>query len=184
MTATFLSHYTEAEGLVEDIAYAYLQPGPLSVVEPLLARRPWSGEAMAKMLVEVLKVDYPNTADHRDCYFGEARPGLVEQWRWATQVRNDLAHTTGQWVDSSGRGGRPETGLWKLRTRSARRHSDVKVLKEPLTVEDMAQHLAKAFELTHALSDLAAHLGVLVFNGYEGAGPKFTANRANSSTAG
>ena len=112
LATLFLANYTQCEGLAEDIGYAYLSMAPLEVIEPLLLRRPWPSDAMADMLRAILRrEDFTVTeavrswAVFRDEGITSGDVGLVAEWKWATQVRNDLAHSSGQWKDTTRREG-------------------------------------------------------------------------------
>lgn len=172
ITMNFLANYTQAEGLAEDIAYSYLRSVPLAVVEPLLARRPWGSEQIRRMLQAVIA---------REGEIFRSVPSdydLVAEWGWATKVRNDLAHSAGQWIDRSGaRGPRPSPeadakypDLWELIPRSQRH--PMRVLMKPLTVGELFEHFLRIGGVLTALTDIAAHLGILSLNGYMGPGPK------------
>lgn len=181
LTVWFLANYTQCEGLLEDIAYAYLKPVPITVVEPLLARRPWPAEAMEKMLRAIVAREPFTLSElvlerHDGLKIGHPF-SFPAEWKWATRVRNDLAHTTGQWIERDGmRGPNPSPeaearfpDLWELHPRS-QRHA-VRELVKPFTVEELFTHLGRIGTLQVALTELAAHLAVLNYNGYMGPGP-------------
>jgi len=135
LTARFLASYTDVEGLAEDIGYSYLQPVPLEIADALLARRPWSSDTVSGLLKAVLKREEPAFKLVRADYGSK----LVSEWNWATRVRNDLAHSTGQWI-SGAPGPHPNAGAgarypdrWELAPRNSR-HS-LRELTDPQTVE-------------------------------------------------
>lgn len=186
LTAWFLANYTMCEGLAEDIGYSYVALAPIEVVQTLLARRPWPSETVARMLQAILRHEnlaFPDTSNTWNA-LREARVvagdfDLVAEWKWATRVRNDLAHSAGQWKYPSSREGvgsmsdaeldRRYPELWELFPRS-RRH-EIRELKRPMTVEQFF-NLGRRFSAVHgALTELAAHVGVISLNGYIGPGP-------------
>jgi hypothetical protein len=163
LIARFLGDYTEAEGVAEDIAFAYLAWVPMSVIEPSL-RTQWSSDQIARMLAAVIQRE-DLTDDH---------PNLVTEWCWANRVRNDLAHSSGQWVSGVEGAGAARAALypdlWQLRTRTKR--YTLKELPERFTVEFLLQQVIRIGGLLIALMEVSAHLGIIDLNGHSGPGPK------------
>jgi len=95
-TTWLYSMYAQIEGYVEDIGFIYLNPVPDAVVTALIARQPWSSEAVVKFLKAI---EARETFDSPDIpeLFRHIGPGrsyaFADEWNWMTRVRNDLAHT-------------------------------------------------------------------------------------------
>ena len=169
----FLALYTACEGAVEEIGYGYLRPVPLDIVETVLAPLPWRAETIGDLLAAVVRREDPKFSKLTMDQYERLRTGhplsLKAEWKWATAVRNDLAHSSGQWVDHSYEPW-PHPERWQLWPRTHRR--PLKILKEPLTVDELLMHTARVSVLWYALLDVAAHLGFGGSSDHSGPGPK------------